>query len=186
MHAKLSSKISVAIDCGYPKSQSVSHRYTTSWSAWLAATNSATEVERETLSCQRLFQEMGPPFTESLKYSQCEIDECLCRQPNQYQPNPTIHLHDDFRGCKWWFRSKLPVFKVEHVHLPACVTVQGIERLSSTQNMTKPGLGVSLWQDNPDFPQYLDNVCGNRVWGKGQSHLLTIVFLVLLAWHVEG
>jgi len=64
MHAKLSSKMSVAVDCGLPKSRSVSRRYATSWAAWLAATtrNSAFEVERETLSCQQFFQEMGPPF----------------------------------------------------------------------------------------------------------------------------
>ena len=35
MHAKLSSKKSAAAVCMYPKSPSVSHKYTTSWEAWL-------------------------------------------------------------------------------------------------------------------------------------------------------
>jgi len=60
MQAKLSSKMLVAaVVCGYPKSRRISRRYTTSWAAWLAATNSVSEVERETLSCRRLFLEMG-------------------------------------------------------------------------------------------------------------------------------
>ena len=63
MPAKLSLKMLVAVDCGDPKSRRISRRYTTSWAAWLAATNSASEVERETLSCWRLFQEMGSRCT---------------------------------------------------------------------------------------------------------------------------
>ena len=54
IQAKLSSKMSVSVDCGYPKSRSVSRRYTTFWAAWIAATNSASEVERKTLSCRQL------------------------------------------------------------------------------------------------------------------------------------
>ena len=81
--------------------------------------------------------------TESLKCSQCEIDGCLCRQPNQYQPNPTIHLHVDFRWCEWW-GFKLPSGNAEHIQLPPCVTVWGLERICSLQNKTKPGLGVSM------------------------------------------
>jgi len=54
IQAKLSSKMSVAVDCEYPKSLSVSRRYATSWAVWLAATDAACEVERESLSCRRL------------------------------------------------------------------------------------------------------------------------------------
>jgi len=72
MHARLSSKISVAAVCMYPKSRSISQRHTTSWEAWLAATNSAPDVQRETLSCRRLFQEIRPPFI--IKCSLCETD----------------------------------------------------------------------------------------------------------------
>ena len=36
------------------------------------------------------------------------------------------------------------VGNVVHFQLPPCVTVQGIEGICSTQNKTKPGLGVSL------------------------------------------
>jgi len=36
----------------------------------------------------------------SVKCSPCEIDGCRCRQPNQHQPNPTIHLHGDLSFFK--------------------------------------------------------------------------------------
>ena len=92
----------------------------------------------------------------------------------------------DLRGCKWWFRSKLPAGNVGHLQLPPCVIFQGIERIYPTQNKTEPSLGVSWWQDKLGYLQYLDHVCGNRVWGKGHSHLLTTVCLVSLVWLVEG
>jgi len=91
IHARLSSQFSIAVDCwpGIPgQNLRTSRKYATSWAAWKTGTNWAEEIEKETLSCRRLFQEMDPPFNIKMCLCHCVIVGCLCRLPNQRRSTP--------------------------------------------------------------------------------------------------
>ena len=96
IQAKLSSKMSVAVDCEYPKSWSVS-RTRAGLPGWLLQIQPRRLKEKYYLVGN---SSKKWDHHSSLKCSPCEIDEFQCRQPNQHQPNPTIHSHGDFHGCK--------------------------------------------------------------------------------------
>ncbi len=71
IHDALSSHISVGFFRGWPNPFKSSRRYTTSWPAWLAATNSVSLLFRVTppcrLACRDDLQEIAPSF-QDIKY----------------------------------------------------------------------------------------------------------------------
>ena len=90
-----------------------------SWPAWLAATNSALEVESDTLSWRRLFQEMGPPFIIRVYPVWDQRVSVSPVQSASTQPDKTLEFCENHESSEW-FDSKCREDKTKRVRQQAC------------------------------------------------------------------